>query len=515
MTGTPGSNGVGTTGPTGPVGSASFPMLNASFTGANVTCPGLIVEKGELRVRSQGSTGGILGSDTMFVATREGDVSVAGPLYTSSTARIKGLLTLWDGLAVTGGASSFNGEVTVGSLSILDGADLFDPGTIMTSVVNDGSMFLQGGYDSTVYLGTTFLELSGDQVRVNAPLSIGTTTLESSLVVAGNRTEFPSIASVSAGLSSGAYASLALTSGAGQASWIDFMTTGASSMEARIQYSPSSLNFQHILSGTERMRLTNTGLSIGATTSESSLIAAGVRVTNPTVTGVHAGVLSDAACLALASAAGGGSFIDFTTSTASSVLGRIAYSSAGVNMQHTVGGIEQMRVTSAGVGIGTTQTPTESSLIVAGTRKQYPTIAGVHSGFLSGSNATLSLCSAASTSSAIDFQTVGQTVAQGRLQFFPTTNTFSFTSGTDTPLTMVGANVGVGTAAPISSLQWPARWARHAQLGSAWAWPAPRRTPQSSAWRPQTIQAIAPSASRRPVKIMRRMARFPTATTTL
>jgi hypothetical protein len=70
------------------------------------------------------------------------------------------------------------------------------------------------------------------------------------------------------------------------------------------------LNFQHILSGTERMRLTNTGLSIGTTTSESSLIAAGVRATNPTVTGVHAGVLSDAACLALASAANTGSYVD-------------------------------------------------------------------------------------------------------------------------------------------------------------------------------------------------------------
>ena len=75
----------------------SFPMVNASFTGANVTCPGLVVENGELRVRVQGSTGGVLSGPTMFVITRAGDMSLAGPMYTSSTARIAGLLTLWAG----------------------------------------------------------------------------------------------------------------------------------------------------------------------------------------------------------------------------------------------------------------------------------------------------------------------------------------------------------------------------------------------------------------------------------
>ena len=320
-----------------------------------------------------------------------------------------------------------------------------------------------------MYLGESFLALSGDLVRVTAPLlvgpttadtglSIGTTSVESSLVVAGNRASYPSVASVSAGLHSGAYASLALTSGAGQGSWIDFLTTGATSTQARIQYSPSSLNFQHILSGAERMRLTNVGLAIGTTTSESSLIAAGVRATNPTVTGVHAGVLADSVCLALASDAGGGSYIDFTTSAASSVLGRIAYSSTGVNMQHTVGGVEQMRVTSAGVGIGTTQFPTESALIVSGTRRPFPTIAGVHSGFLSGSNAALSLCSATGFSSMIDFQTTGQTVAQGRLQFFPTANTFSFTSGTNAPSRWWETTSELALLRQRPHCKWQARW---------------------------------------------------------
>ena len=58
-TGEPGFSYTGATGPAGSVG--SFPLVNASFTGAPVTCPGLVVETGELRVRAQGSTGGVLG----------------------------------------------------------------------------------------------------------------------------------------------------------------------------------------------------------------------------------------------------------------------------------------------------------------------------------------------------------------------------------------------------------------------------------------------------------------------
>ena len=193
---------------------------------------------------------------------------MAGPLHASSTAQVTRRLTHLGGADVTG-ASSFDSDVDIGTLSIFDTPDAVSPAITMTNVINDGSLLIQGGFNSQVYLGESFLALSGDLVRVTAPLlvgpttadtglSIGTTSVESSLVVAGNRASYPSVASVSAGLYSGVCASLALTSGAGAASWIDFMTTGATSMQARIQYSSSSLNFQHILSGAERMRLTQT-----------------------------------------------------------------------------------------------------------------------------------------------------------------------------------------------------------------------------------------------------------------
>ena len=140
------------TGPTGMAGSSTvtFPMLDAPFTGSPVTCPGLVLETGELRVRAQGSTGGVLGGTTMFVITRDGDMSLAGPMFTSSTARIAGLLTLWAGMTVTG-ASSFDGEVGIGTLGILDGPDVLSPGLTMSSLINDGTMFIQGGFNSQVY----------------------------------------------------------------------------------------------------------------------------------------------------------------------------------------------------------------------------------------------------------------------------------------------------------------------------------------------------------------------------
>ena len=62
-------------------------------------------------------------------------------MYTSSTARLAGLLTLWAGLTVTG-TSSFDGDVGIGTLAILDGPDVLSPGLTMSSIINDGTVFI-------------------------------------------------------------------------------------------------------------------------------------------------------------------------------------------------------------------------------------------------------------------------------------------------------------------------------------------------------------------------------------
>ena len=365
-----------------------------------------------------------------------GSVGPAGPAGVFNASSYPLANASFTGSAAFTGSSTFNGDLTlkgstslfklqnVGSMAGISATD-----TMILAAANDGSLSIAGPF-----YGNSSATITGLLTGLSGMTMSGPSTFDSLWVQ-------PS--------SSSAYASL--NAAANMTGYLDFNQQGLTGVQGRISYYQPVMSFYG--SGSERMRMTSTGLSIGTTVSESSLIAAGTRALYATATGVHAGTISSSACLALASTGFSGSWIDFTTAGASTLLGRIQYSPSGANMQHIVGGVEQMRLTSGGVAIGATQSPTESSLIVSGTRISYPTVAGVHSGLIGGTNGSISLASTTGGASFVDFQTVGQSASQGRLSYYPGTSTFSFNSGANIPLTLVGANVGCGTTSPIASLQ--------------------------------------------------------------
>jgi hypothetical protein len=113
-----------------------------------------------------------------------------------------------------------------------------------------------------------------------------------------------------------------------------------------------------------------------------------------------------------------------------------------------------MRITSGGLGIGVTQTPLESSLVVAGQRAAYPTQAGCHLG-LNGTVACLALASSgASVGSILDFGYAGMTQSQGQIYYSMSQNNFGFVVNNVTQAVMSNGAFAVGFgSAGESSLQ--------------------------------------------------------------